>query len=157
MHASLRSWTLSRRVKGISKVGKFIASNFLGTVVDTAVLWLFSHLVFSSYFGVNILSPFISYECAVFCNFCCSFYFIWRSRVRRGSLSYFLRKYLIYNLSCTGSFIVKMMFLLAVEKLFHLDVVICNLIALCFSGVLNFSLGEWVIFKKAKTHESIPS
>lgn len=131
------------------KIPKFIASNALGTVVDTAVLWLFSHFVFENYVGDYLISPLISFECAVFTNFLCSFFFIWKDRVDRRP-HYFFRKYLFYNLSSTGVFLIKMGFLLLAELITGWNVVICNLIALCFSGTLNFTMGEWVIFRNRK-------
>ncbi len=76
------------------KTPKFILSNVLGTVVDTAVLWLFSEHVFASYFGEYVVSPVISFECAVFVNFLCSWFFIWKDRVVTGSGKSFFRKYL---------------------------------------------------------------
>lgn len=42
----------------------------------------------------------------------------------------------------------KMGFLLLFEVIFGWDVVYCNLAALCISGIINFSMGEWVIFRK---------
>lgn len=139
---------MGRKLEIVLKVPKFVLANGMGTVVDTAVLWLFSHYVFESYAGDYIISPVISFECAVFANFCCSFFFIWKDRVEKGSLKYFFRKYVIYNLSASMTFMIKMGFLLLFEAIFGWNVVICNLAALCISGVLNFSLGEWVIFRK---------
>ncbi|MDE6146855.1 MAG: GtrA family protein [Bacteroidales bacterium] len=130
------------------KTPKFIISNVLGTVVDTAVLWLFSEYVFMSYAGKYVLSPVISFECAVFTNFVCSWFFVWKDRVDMGSGKAFMRKYLFYNISASAVFLVKMGFLLLFEALFGWPAVYCNLAALCISGVLNFSLGEWVIFRK---------
>ncbi len=123
-------------------------SNGLGTVVDTAVLWLLSDYVFDSYAGDYLLAPLISFESAVLTNFCCSFFFIWRDRVKNRSAESFFRKYAVYNLSSTMTFLIKMGILLMVELVSGWDVVICNLIALCFSGIINFSMGEWVIFRK---------
>ena len=97
------------------KTPKFILSNVLGTVVDTAVLWLFSEHVFASYFGEYVVSPVISFECAVFVNFLCSWFFIWKDRVVTGSGKSFFRKYLLYNFSASAVFLVKMGFLLLFE------------------------------------------
>ena len=130
------------------KTPKFILSNVLGTVVDTAVLWLFSEHVFASYFGEYVVSPVISFECAVFVNFLCSWFFIWKDRVVTGSGKSFFRKYLLSNFSASAVFLVKMGFLLLFEVIFGWDVVYCNLAALCISGIINFSMGEWVIFVK---------
>ena len=41
-----------------------------------------------------------------------------------------------------------MTFLLLFERIFGWNVVVCNLAALSLSGVLNFAMGEWVIFKR---------
>ncbi len=46
------------------------------------------------------------------------------------------------------TFLVKMGILLLIELLFGWNVVICNLAALCISGIINFSMGEWVIFRQ---------
>jgi putative flippase GtrA len=45
-------------------------------------------------------------------------------------------------------FIVKMAFLLLFEKLYGWDVIFCNLAALLISGIVNFVLAEFVVFKK---------
>lgn len=138
-----------------NKVFRFILSNSLGTVVDTLVLWLCSHYLFFSYgyTGQYLVSPLISFECAVLTNYLCSWYFIWGDRVRRYPRAAFARKYLLYNLSATGAFLLKMAFLLLFERLFGWNVVVCNLAALCISGVMNFAMGEWVIFKGVKREE----
>lgn len=147
----------------IRKIISFIISNFLGTLVDTAVLWVCSHYIFSTYLGQYVVSPVISFESAVLANFVCSYFYIWRGRIDRDKSRAFLKYYIKYNLSCTGGFIIKMGFLLLMERLFRVigipetisvlgasvpDVVLCNLAALCFSGVFNFAMGEWVIFRK---------
>lgn len=139
----------------IRKVFRFILSNSLGTGVDTLVLWLCSHYLFRSYgyTGQYLVSPLISFECAVLTNYLCSWYFIWGDRARRYPRTAFARKYLLYNLSATGAFLLKMAFLLLFERLFGWNVVVCNLAALCISGVVNFAMGEWVIFKGGKKEE----
>ena len=134
----------------IGKISKFIASNALGTIVDTMVLWVFSHFIFEGYVGEYLVSPLISFECAVFTNLLCSWHFIWRDRSKHYLKSSFGRKYLVYNLSASATFIFKMFILLLLEHFFGWNVVTCNLIALCLSGSINFAMGEWVIFRKAK-------
>lgn len=129
----------------------YVSVSLIGTAVDTAVLWVCSHLLFSgSYFGRNILSPTISFECAVFVNFCSCYFFVWKDRIsQRGTRSFF-RHYAGYNASCTGAFLLKMGLLQLVLWITGLDVVWCNLIALCFSGLFNFTMSDRVIFKKKK-------
>ena len=41
-----------------------------------------------------------------------------------------------------------MLILNAIAVAFKLDPVICNLLALCVSGLLNFTINEFVIFRK---------
>lgn len=134
------------------KVFRFLLSNSLGTAVDMLVLWLCSHYLFRGYgyVGEYLVSPLISFECAVFTNYLCSWHFVWRDRVSRYPRTAFARKYLLYNLSATGTFLLKMAFLLLFECLFGWGVLACNFAALCISGTVNFAMGEWVIFKKLK-------
>jgi putative flippase GtrA len=41
-----------------------------------------------------------------------------------------------------------MAFLLLFERLFGWDVIYCNLIALLISGIFNYALAEFIVFKK---------
>ena len=135
-------------IRHIHRLSRFVLTNSVGTFVDILVLWLLSHL-FVGYSELFLLSPFISFECAVLANFFCAWHFVWSDRVKRRPYNYFARKYLIYNLSSTGAFLIKMIFLLLFEHLFGWSVIPCNLAALCISGTINFLMGEWVIFRKA--------
>ena len=54
----------------------------------------------------------------------------------------------MYNISSSLVFTMKLGVILLLERLFGWNVVICNLAALCLSGLINFSLSEWVIFRK---------
>lgn len=130
---------------------KFAASTLAGTAVDMLVLWLCAHyLLDGSYWREYILSPFLSFECAVLTNFTIAYFAVWRDRVSQFSGRSFLRHYGGYNLSCTGAFLFKMVILLLLERVFHWDVLICNIVALCFSGLLNFFLNERVVFAKKR-------
>lgn len=129
---------------------KFVAGNLLGTLVDTLIIWVFSHFVFQGYVGKIIISPIISFEFAVFSNFIFSYYMTWKDRISRHSRKSFLRHYGAYNASCTGGFLIKLGLLLMIQALTKWDVVICNLLALCVSGTYNFMMNELVIFKKRK-------
>ena len=140
---------MGRAIEIIKKFPKFVLSGGLGTVVDTAVLWLLSHFIFRKYAGDYLIAPVISFECAVFTNYCTAFFFVWRDRVSQRTLRRFFGKYIYYNLSASGAFLIKMRFLLLLERLFGWGVVICNLAALCISGLINFSMNEWVIFKRS--------
>ncbi len=132
------------------RVPKFIIGNLMGTLVDTVVLWLFSHFVFSGYVGEVIVSPIISFECAVLVNFLVSYHFTWRDRVVETNPKSFLRHFWPYNVSCIGGFVIKMGALMLIQFWTKWDVVICNLLALCVSGTFNFVMNEFVVFRKRK-------
>ena len=126
-------------------------SRLLGTGVDTLVLWLCSDFLLSgTYWGKNIISPMISFEFAVFSNFICSYYWIWSNRVEDKSAKSFLKHFVVFNIAALSGFVVKMLFLLLFEYIFGWDVVVCNLVALCISGVLNFFIEKLVVFRKQK-------
>lgn len=134
------------RISGLAKrFPKFVGVNAIGTIIDTAVLWLFSHFVFDGYVGEYVISPVISFECAVMSNYLFSYFGVWRERRSAGS---FVLKYIMYNISSSLVFTMKLGVILLLERLFGWNVVICNLAALCLSGLINFSLSEWVIFRK---------
>lgn len=129
---------------------KFVVSRAIGTGVDTLVLWLLSAYIFDGgYFATYIISPIISFEAAAMSNFICSYYWIWRGRITTRNRRSFWRHFFGFNLASTASFIVKMLFLLLFERWFGLSVVVCNLLALCISGALNFLLSERVVFRKS--------
>lgn len=138
---------MGRKVETALRIPKYVLVNAAGTVVDTAVLWLVSHHIFHSFAGEYLLSPFISFECAVLFNFICSFFLIWKDRMDIGNARTFISRYLLYNLSCTMTFLLKMGLLLFFKFLFGWDVIICNLTALCVSGIVNFVMSDRVIFR----------
>ena len=102
---------------------KFVAGNLLGTLVDTFILWVFSHCVFHNYVGKVIISPIISFEFAVFSNFIFSYYMTWKDRISHHSGKSFIRHYGAYNASCTRGFLIKMGELLLIQALTKWDVV----------------------------------
>ena len=132
----------------VKRFPKFFAGNLLGTAIDTLVLWLFSHFVFQGYIGQVIISPVISFECAVMTNFIFSYFVTWKDRISQVSTRSFFRRFVGYNATCTGTFILKMGILMLIQWLTKWDVVICNLLALCVSGGVNFLMDNFVVFKK---------
>lgn len=60
----------------------------------------------------------------------------------------FSRLYLKYNLTNSTVFLLRLGLLLLVERLTGWDVVICNLTAMLFSGILNFIIDNLLIFRK---------
>lgn len=133
---------------------KFSLSTLAGTAVDMLVLWIFKQFVFKGwYYGEYMISPVISFFFAVLTNFSLAYFIVWKDRVSKRSVRSFFRHFAGYGISSLGGFIVKMGLLLLIEKIFHWDVLICNLVALCFSGLLNFALNEWVVFGKRKPQD----
>lgn len=133
----------------IKRFCEFIMANALGTVVDTAVLWVFaSYILDGTYIGENIISPAISFEAAVLTNFLCSYRVIWKDRITSRNKRSFLRHYIPYNLSCTSVFLLRLAFLVLAKELTGVHVVFCNLIAMCVTGLLNFVIGDKLIFRK---------
>lgn len=131
---------------------KFIGTSIVGTVIDTLVLWLLSDYVFSDvYWGEYIVSPLISFQCAVIVNYLISYFYVWKDRVDsvRGFRS-FVKLFGAYDLSCSTVFLLRFGILLLIERFFGWDVVICNLVAMCVSGLVNFLITNNVIFKNRK-------
>lgn len=125
---------------------KYSGTSLAGTLVDTFVLWILSDLVFTKgYWGEYVVSPAISFQCAVITNFLISYFYVWKDR--KKTRNPFLT-FLYYDLSCTAVFLLRLGFLLLVERIFGWDVVICNLVAMCVTGIVNFVMNNQVIFRK---------
>lgn len=132
---------------------KFMGTSVVGTIVDTLVLWILSDFVFTKgYWGEYVISPVISFQCALTANFLISYFYVWKDRtaVSGASTKRFFKLYFAYNLSGSAVFLLRLGALLIIEKFTGWDVVICNLLAMCVSGVLNFAINNMVIFKKKK-------
>ncbi len=156
---------MADKTLSIKKWIEFVVSRALGTVVDTAVLWLVGRVLKQmmalhpasgfwgsfSYWGEYWIGPAISFEVATFANFLMSYYWIWKNRIsNRSSAKSFWRHFGGFNLSCIFGFFVKMIFLILFERLFGWDAWLCNLLAVCISGILNYFLAETVVFRKMK-------
>lgn len=131
---------------------KFAGTSLAGTVVDTVVLLLLSDYVFEGgYWGEYVISPVISFQCAVMTNYMISYFYVWGDRrEEKGRLRSFFRRFIYYDLSSSGVFLLRLGLLLVIERIAGWDVVICNLTAMCFSGILNFLMNNLVIFRKKK-------
>ena len=141
--------------KFLVRYAKFAGTSVVGSIVDTLVLWLLSDLIFTrGYWGEYIISPLISFQCAVAVNYMISYFYVWKDRTRKrsdASIRRFFRLYGAYNLSSSVVFLFRLGALLLIERFFGWDVVICNLVAMCFTGIINFAINNLVIFKKKKT------
>lgn len=132
---------------------KFMGTSVVGTIVDTLVLWILSDFIFTKgYWGEYVISPVISFQCALTANFLISYFYVWKDRtvVSGASTKRFFKLFFAYNLSGSAVFLLRLGALLIIEKFTGWDVVICNLLAMCVSGVLNFTINNLLIFKKKK-------
>ena len=128
---------------------KFVLSTLAGTAVDMLVLWLCSEVLLPATYGMKyILAPCISFECAVITNYSLAYFYVWKDRISQVSQRSYISHLVGYNLSCISAFLIKMAILLLLERLFHWHVLLCNIVALCFSGLINFLMNEKVIFAK---------
>ena len=131
---------------------KFASTSVAGTITDTLVLWILSDLVFTdSYWGEYIVSPVISFQCAVVVNFAIAYFYIWKDRTRDApdaGIRRFFRLFIAYDLSCSAVFAIRLGIMLLIERFTSWDVVLCNLLAMCFSGILNFAIDNVLIFRK---------
>ncbi len=129
---------------------KFIGTSATGTVIDTLVLWLLSDFAFDAgWWGEYVVSPILSFQAAVLANYLISYFYVWKDRVDSAKgFRQFLRLYAAYNLSCSVVFLVRLGILLLIERFFGWDVVVCNLAAMCVSGIVNFLVTNNFIFRK---------
>jgi putative flippase GtrA len=137
-------------LKLLKRYLKYAGTSIAGTIVDTLVLWLMSDFVFRDvYWAQYILSPAISFQCAVITNYLIFYFYVWRDRTKEDrSRHNFTRRFLAYDLSCTTVFLLRLLLLLMIERVSGWDVVVCNLIAMCFSGILNFVSNNLIVFRK---------
>ncbi len=126
---------------------KYTLSNVAGSLVDNLVLWVFATYIFHTYTLRYVVSPIISFECSSFVNFLLAYNVIWRSRITTRGARSFLRHFAGFNISATGIFLVKLGLINVIASLFHWHPVICNLVALCITGIGNYAVNEFVIFK----------
>jgi len=129
---------------------KFTIRGLVGTAVDTAVLLYLTTYAFKTYFAKYVLAPSISFEVGILVSYVIIYFWIWNHRVLNNFEDFF-RRIPKYNLAVLFSFGVKLILLNTIKQVFHFDVVICNLIALFFSGFINFFTNEKIVFKEQKT------
>lgn len=131
------------------QMAKYTVTTLLGTAADTVVLWVLStYLLNGNHVEKYVISPMISFECAVLVNYLTAFFYVWRDRIAHRTKGAFFSHLWKYNLSCASAFILKMVLLNAIALAFKWPAFVCNLIALCFSGFLNFAINEFLIFAK---------
>ena len=131
----------------MSRLIRFWVQNITGTIIDTVVLFVLSRFIFKHEFFIYYIAPIVSFEFAVFNNFNVAYHWVWGDRNKEYSgIFYYLGKFVHYNLTCVVAFLVKMLFLILTLRIFHLDIVLCNIVGLCFSGLVNYFGGDKVVF-----------
>jgi putative flippase GtrA len=138
----------------------FVLTSSVGTIVDLGVHWLLSNFVFKgNYWGSFWIAPTISFELAAMTNFVIAYYFLWKDRITYRGVRSFWRHFAAYNATTVGAYLLKLAAMQGIHFLFirldfmqdsSFEPVVCNLLALCFSGGFNFIMSEFVIFNKKK-------
>ena len=136
----------------------FSITSGVGTLVDLGVhWWLSASFLQDRYWWTFWVSPVISFELAVITNFLIAYYYVWRERISQRTTRSFFRHYAGYNATATGVFFVKLLVMQGIHLLMvslgwfqdkTYEPVLCNMLAMCLSGVLSFVLNEFVVFKK---------
>ena len=135
--------------KTIVRFIKFAGVGMVAGTVDISLVWVLTKFIFAGYLGQVILSPVISYECSVLVAFAFSWYFIWSDRISSGSRKEFWTRLVAYNLSNVGIFALRVLLVMAFEKLWDGgNLVIINTISRILAGLLNFVITDKLIFKK---------
>ncbi|MBO6096472.1 MAG: GtrA family protein [Bacteroidales bacterium] len=148
----------------LNKFVMFAVTSSVGTIVDLGLHWVLSTYAFrGNYWGSFWIAPSISFEVAAIANFCIAYFFVWKERISQHNARSFFRHLAAYNAACIGAFILKILAMQGIHFLFvsldwlqdtTIEPVLCNLIALCFSGGFNFVMSEFVIFNKTKKNNT---
>ena len=96
-----------------------------------------------------MVSPAIAFEISLAVNFLVSYYYIWKDRTKAHETRFF-KLFVAYNLSSTAVFVLRLGVILLVEMILGWDVLVCNIIAMCFSGILNFLVSNNLVFRRRK-------
>ena len=130
----------------------FSLCNTPGFLIEMLVLWLCSTYIFHHYAGIYIISPFIAFECAVIANFSCFSLFVWHDRISGLRFRGRLVRLLAYNLSALGVYLLRLGIIQLLGLLWQLPVLLCDLLSLCFSGIINYVINDKVIFSNHRKH-----
>lgn len=140
----------AKEKSGLLRFAFFTLTRTLGTVVDCGVVWLLADFVFEDYFLVNVLSPTISFEMAVFVNFLTGTYWVFNNRIDNGPKSSVVKRFLKFNLSAILGYVVKLGVLNILVASLGWHTALCNFLALMVAGLLNYLLADKWVFKKNK-------
>ena len=154
----MKASTRKKAAELLMRFAVFSITSGAGTLVDLGLhWWLSSSFYQDKYWWGFWVSPVISFEAAVLTNFLIAYYLVWKERISRRDTRSFFRHYAGYNATATGVFCVKLVIMQGFHLLFvtmgwfqgtTYEPVLCNLLAVCLSGILSFVLNEFVVFKK---------
>ena len=159
----MKASTRKKAAELLMRFAVFSITSGAGTLVDLGLhWWLSSSFYQDKYWWGFWVSPVISFEAAVLTNFLIAYYLVWKERISRRDTRSFFRHYAGYNATATGVFCVKLVIMQGFHLLFvtmgwfqgtTYEPVLCNLLAMCLSGILSFVLNEFVVFKKPVTKD----
>ncbi|MGQ9720646.1 MAG: GtrA family protein [Candidatus Jordarchaeum sp.] len=119
----------------------------IGYMVDNLVFFMLSRYISSLVF-LTFLVPFFSYELAMFNNYTLSYYWVWKDR--RSKDVRFIKKLIYYNITTFVPFIFRMVIFVHLFRVFGIEGIIANMIAVLFGVIFNFFVCEKYIFKIKK-------
>ncbi len=135
----------------------FSLCNLPGTAVELLIVWLLSQYLFSTYAGQYIVAPVVAFECAVVTNFTLFSRLVWRDRISGMRTRARLLRLLAYNLSASGIYLVRIGVIQVMGILWHPPVVLCDLASMLFSGLVNYTINDRVIFAGRRKHRLLVS
>jgi putative flippase GtrA len=133
------------RFSAFRRLFRYLTASILGTAADLFFLWLYTLFV-ESYSATYIIGPVFSFQIAMLINFTASCLWIWPDRIPKGQKHHFWKRFLSYDIAAMMILGVKMILIILLERLTGWGVLLCNLIALTVTGVLNFFIRERLIF-----------
>ncbi len=147
---SVENFNKAKEKSGLLRFAFFTLTRSLGTIVDCGVVWLLADFVFEDYFLVNVLSPTISFEMAVFVNFLTGTYWVFNNRIDNSKKGSVIKRFLKFNLSAIIGYLVKLSVLNILVASLGWHTALCNFLALMVAGLLNYLLADKWVFKKNK-------
>lgn len=131
----------------------FSLCNAPGTLIELLTLWLLSDVLFHHYFAQFFIAPVIAFECSVIVDFLLFSRFVWRDTVDNTNHGSILRRLLMFNISTAGVYLMRLLLIQILHLIFGLGAVLCDLLSMIFSGLLNFGINDRIIFSKNNGHK----
>lgn len=132
----------------------FSLCNAPGTLIELLVLWLLSDILFHSHGARFVLAPVIAFECSMLVDFVLFSSFVWRENVGQAGSRSFFKRLAMFNVSTVGVYLLRLGLIQVLNLLFGIGAVMCDLVAMFFSGLLNFGINDRLIFAKSDGHST---